>query len=790
MKITFDWLSEYIKLDLSPDDLVEALTMLGLEVDSVTRSGWDYNGILVGKVQKKDKHPSADKLSICEVDVGSEILSVVCGAPNVDIGQTVPVATVGTEFPGGFKIKKAKLRGVESNGMICSESELGLSDASDGIMVLQTDTAPGTPFRNVVSTGDVLIDVDVTPNRPDCFGIFGIAREVAAFQSQRFSRPSIDIAESDEKIEALFKVTIKDPEKCPRFTARFIRDVEIAPSPEWLQRRLQAIGVRPINNVVDITNYVMMETGHPLHAYDYDLLQGQEIVVQTLKAGQRFTTLDGNQHELNDECLMICDGERGVGFGGIMGGLNTEVSENTRRVLLECAYFNPVNIRRTSRYLGLSTEASKRFERGVDPNGLLYALNRAAHLIAELSGGKIARGVIDVYPREIAPQKIKLRCERARKLLGVDISNRIIRDLLSSIDFSSSGEAELLVTVPTFRPDVTREIDLIEEIGRLFGYDKVPSVTQATVEQTRPINKSLAAARKIPGILLSAGFSEIVTYDILSRRQVQMFLHDSQPIELVNPLSEDFSTLRPSLIPGLLNTMRRNINYGNRDLRIFETGRVFTLEDNEIQETERIAGGLSGNTGTTSWKNKSSRVDIFDLKGFIQYLFTRCKIENWSFEISNHLLLDHVLDICINGGSVGFAGQVSETLLAKFDVDQPVFVFDLEFNSIKNGIPWERKFKQLQRFPSVKRDIALMVRDQVRADQLLREIRAAGGLNLRDVRVFDVFSGKQVGEGNKSIAFNLMFYSPERTLTEQEIDAAMGGILDRLSGKFSAKLRE
>ncbi|MFQ5677036.1 MAG: phenylalanine--tRNA ligase subunit beta, partial [bacterium] len=421
MKVTSNWLKSYTDFDLSPEALVYTLTMLGLEVDSLQPIVWDVDGVVVGKVTKKSPHPNADRLSICEVDVGSKSLEIVCGAPNVAEGQKVPVALEGTRLANGVVIKPTSIRGVESQGMICSEVELGISSRGDGIMVLDQDVRPGEEFGNMLEGGDSVIDIDVSPNRPDCFGAIGIARDLAAVLGTALTKPDVHFVEGSKSIAELITIDILDPVKCPRYSARYISNVEIKPSPWWLAQKLEAVGVRSINNVVDVTNYVMMETGQPLHAFDYDLLRGRKINVRTAAAGEKFTTLDNETHTLNSECLMICDGEGPVAIGGVMGGLNSEVSARTKNVLLESAHFDPVNVRRTSKFLGISTEASRRFERGVDPNGTLYALDRAAQLIAELSGGQIAKGHADVYPKKIAPGTLNLRVQRVEQLLGISV---------------------------------------------------------------------------------------------------------------------------------------------------------------------------------------------------------------------------------------------------------------------------------------------------------------------------------------------------------------------------------
>jgi len=791
MKFTYNWLKTFVDFDLSADELVHTLTMLGLEVDAMNNVSWEFDGIVVGEVLAKDRHANADKLSVCQVNVGSERLSIVCGAPNVDIGQKVPVARSGTRLPGGMVIKTTEIRGVESQGMICSESELGISNRADGIMVLENNVKPGQKLQEVLGKGDVVIDVDVTPNRPDCFGIVGIAREIAAVTGSPLKKPTLNIKENSAAISDLFKVTILDRDKCPRFTARFIGGVKVGPSPWWLAQRLDAVGIRPINNVVDVTNYVMMETGHPLHAYDYDLLSGKEIVVKTAEDGEEFTTLDEKTHKLNREFLMICDKERSVGIGGVMGGMNTEVSEKTENVLLECAYFNPVSIRRASKKLGYVTEASKRFERGVDPNGLRYALDRAAQLIATLSGGTIAKDAIDEYPNKMQPVRISLRRQRVHDLLGVDIQNKEIQSILSSLDFDVQGEEEFSVTVPTFRPDVTREADLIEEVARLYGYDNIPPDTTATIEQLGSRNVSEIMMGTLRTGLAAIGYSEVVTYSLIRKSYAELFAVGEAPIQLLNPLSEDLSTLRTSLLPGLLETLRWNINRKNTSLKIFEVGTAFTKNDKRPSESLRLSGAVTGSSLAESWQREEIQQSLYDVKGTAEYLLNRTKVKDWYFSPKeSHPITDKTIAVEVEGQNIGFVGEIKKRILDDFDIEQPVFVFDFSFDAFLEHCEWDRKFKAIPRFPPIIRDIAIVVADSIDSESITKEISVNGGEFLQNIRIFDVYKGEQVGAGQKSLALTLTFYSLERTLTEKEVDQQISHILDSLSKKYSARLRD
>jgi len=792
MKVTYDWLKNYTDFDIQPEELVHTLTMLGLEVDSFTTGTAVSDGIVVGEVVAKSPHPQADRLSVCDVKTGSETLQIVCGAPNVAVGQKVPVAVAGSQLPSGARIEQVKIRGVESRGMICSEAELGLSNRSDGIMVLNGNANVGAALQDVLGEPEVTIDVDVTPNRPDCFGAIGIAREIATVTENELVKPTINIKEGKKEIDALFAVEILDTEKCPRFTARFIGNVAIKPSPWWLVKKLEAVGIRSINNVVDVTNYVMMETGHPLHAYDYDLLAGERIVVKCAKAGERFITLDGIEHVLNDECLMICDGEKAVGVAGIMGGQNTEVSQNTKNILLECAYFDPRNIRRTSKHLEKSTEASKRFERGVDPNGLLYALDRATQLIADLAMGEVAQGVIDVYPREIRPASITLQLSEVKRLLGITIPQKTVVDILRRLGFEVAEKQDLEVSVPTFRPDVTRPADLIEEIARIYGYDNIPADCTAFIDQLAPVNEDEGFQRKVAASLQGLGFSEVTTYNLVSRREAGLLAPDANLVELINPLSEELSVLRPCMLPGLLRSLRWNLNRKITDVKIFEIGTEFSKSGETVTERTRISAVLTGSLFRNNWKRRAEAVDFFDLKGYVEQLLARNYVPEFQFEpldTDGVVNPKQALAVKVGDVTVGKLGQVQTAILKAFDIDQEVFMFDLDYRAVRESVRSHRTFEPIPKFPAVVRDLALLVDREVAVEALQREMMATGGEYLRDVEVFDVYLGEQVAREKKSVAFKLTFQSAERTLVEEEVDASLRAILSALSKGFACELR-
>lgn len=794
MKVTFDWLKSYVDFDYSPEELVDKLTMLGLEVDSLDYQTWDFDEVVVGEITKKVNHKDSEHLWICEVDVGIRRLTIVCGAPNVMVGQKVPVAPEGTNLPGGKTIQLSNIRGVVSQGTICSEAELGISNRGKGIMVLEDQATVGRKLNEVLGKGEIVIDIDVTPNRPDCLGIIGIAREIAAVTGSSLRKPKIDLSESEHPITDLIKIEIFDSEKCPRYSARFIGNVTVKPSPWWLTQKLEAVGIRAINSIVDATNYVMMETGQPLHAFDYDLIKGKQIIVKTASEGEGFTTLDEKNYTLNAECLMICDGESAIAVGGVMGGLNSEVSDTTKYILLESAYFDPVNIRRTSKFLHVSTEASRRFERGTEPNGVLYALDRVTQLISELSGGTIAKGSIDVYPKPIKSKKIKLRSERVHHLLGIEIPSNVIEKIFSSLELKVSENKTLEVEVPTFRPDLTREADLIEEVARLYGYDNIPADTKAEIELLEPKNFIETFTKNLNNSLISFGFLEVVTYSMISRRYAEIFSENKEIIQLTNPLSEDLSNLRPSLIAGLLNVIRWNINRKNPNLKVFEIGNVFTGKgnsDSDVLETTKVAGALTGFSSQESWASKPKNVDFYELKGYIENLFKRNFINNWHYITYENSFTDkQSLGIEIDNKFLGYLGDIKKQILDEFNIEQSLFVFELDFSILQENVNRNRVYSSLPKFPAIRRDIAMVVDNKIDSELIATEIQKNGGSSLQNVQLFDLYTGKQVGTGLKSLAFNLTFYSLQRTLTEEEVDKQINLVLDVLSKKFSARLRD
>ena len=790
MKASYNWLKDYVDIELDPYELGEKLSLIGFEVEEIIEQRLDFPNVVVGKVLKVEKHPNADKLRLCDVDVGGEVLSIICGAPNVAEGQTVAVAKVGAQLPGGLKIRKAKIRGVESVGMILSEEELGLADKSDGIWVLPEDVPLGKPLADALQfQTDYIFDIGVTPNRPDALGHIGLAREIAAITGKPLRKPQPEFPEVSPSAAEVISVTIETPQSCPRYAARVIRNVTVGPSPTWLKRRLEAVGMRSINNVVDVTNYIMLETGQPLHAFDLAKLAGPAIVVRESRKGETFVTLDEKEHELPEGTVLICDAEKPVAIGGIMGGLNSEVSDATTDILLESAYFKPESIQLSARALGISTEASQRFERGTDPNGVLYAQERATQLLVELAGGEVLQGAVDVYPNPIHPVEIDLKPQQINTLLGTELSTEEMARILESIEFQVKGET---VVVPTFRPDVTRTADLAEEIARLYGLDNIPAAEYTRMPYTVPVNESDRFVDELRTILTGFGLQEVLTNSMINASVWEKWTGELV-YPILNPISADMSGMRNTLVLSLLNVVQHNINRQVSNLRIFEINRVFKHPGNLNQlpqEELRVAVVLTGLREPELWYSHRESVDFYDIKGICEALMDKISLDYFRFiYYDNFAVSEESLAVHINEQRIGYLGRLRPELLAAFDIEQPVYVLELAVSPLLEHRRKERKYNAIPRFPFVERDLAVVVDADVEAEKLIAAAQKVGGKYLQTISVFDVYRGKQVPEGKKSVALRFVFQSRERTLTEEEINKTMDTIFRQLQKEFGATLR-
>lgn len=803
MKVTYNWLKEFVDFDHSPDQLAELLTMLGLEVEAMEKLGGGMDDVVVALVEEKRQHPNADKLSLCRVHNGTELLDVVCGAQNFQQGDTVALAQIGAVLPGDFRIKRSKIRGEESCGMLCSEKELGLSDESAGIMVLPADIAPlGTPLFSALGLKDTLFEIGLTPNRADCLSVVGIAREIAAKLGTQVTYPLSAIAEGSARVESVIGVSVEDAEFCPRYAARYISDCVIAPSPEWLVQRLKAIGIRSINNVVDVTNLVMMELGQPLHAFDCDRLAGKRIVVRRAGEGELFTTLDDQQRVLTATDLVICDAERPVALAGVMGGQNSEIEDSTSAILLESACFRPAAVRKSSKRLGLHTESSHRFERGIDIGGVTRALDRAAALIVELAGGSMAQGCLDVYPGKREPSAILFRPGRANSLIGIDLKREEIIDILKRLECTVSDgpeEGTVAVIPPSYRIDIEREIDLIEEVARLNGFDRIPSTMPiAQVVSDRPTPHQ-QLEKRVRDILVNHGMNEIINFSFTAPEAAcKLTLDQDDPrrltIKLANPLVDEQSVMRTSLLPGLLETVARNINFRSLDLKLFEMRRVYLPVPGDLMPREPIfvVGALTGSRNGAGWSRTPDLVDFYDAKGVVENLLELLKIGGISWVPDTPEPYFHPGKSCtvFSGRErIGSMGEIHPTVQENFGIEKPVFCFELDFEKLVKLSRTKLTIAAPSRFPDSTRDIAMLVPDELLFEKIIGCVHSVKAKEIENVMIFDVYRGKGIQEGYKSIAIRVRYRSYERTLTDDEIAALHRKVTDNLVNKLQVTLR-
>lgn len=800
MRVSLEWLREYVDFALDADGLAELLSMSGTAVDRIIRTGGGVSGVVVAKVVEVRSHPNADNLKVAIVDDGSAVREVVCGAPNLRSGMTSALAVPGARLPAvsGKELRRATIRGVESDGMLVSAVELGIGEDASGIMELEDAARVGLDLNELLPLQDVVLDLEITPNRPDCMSMVGVAREVAALTGGELRVPAVELDETGGPIEDLVTVIIEDPRGCPRYTARAVVGVKVAPSPQWMQRRLLASGLRPINNLVDVTNYVLMEVGQPLHAFDLELLVEKTIVVRSARRGETILTLDGIERQIDDQTLVIADIETPVAMAGVMGGEDSEVTDYTRNVLIESAHFDPTSIYLTSKRLGIRTEASSRFERGTDPEGTVYAARRAAGLIAGMAGGKVAAGEFDAHPVPVTPVKIDLRASRVNRLIGIEISPEEIADILNRLEARTEPAEVMSVAVPTFRPDLEREIDLIEEIARVHGYALIPESLPSGGGINAGLQREQRLQAKAVDALAAQGMLEVMTYSFMRLADIDLLRitgddNMRRSVRLVNPLAETGEVMRTTLLPGLVRAASGNINRGNRDLALFELGRVFHARGPaELpEEVECIGLLLCGLNRDEEWAERSRVFDFFDLKGIVENLCGALGAIAVSFApMENpYLAPGRAARLLAGGEDVGVLGELHPDVIVGFGIEGEFFVAELLADVLFRHCAEAPRYRPVGRFPNVKVDIALVVDEGLEARLVEDEIMRNGGEHLRSVRLFDVYRGKQVPSGRKSLAFALEFESEERTLTDEEAHRVVGAIIDAVERSFGAVLR-
>ncbi|MFC1990540.1 phenylalanine--tRNA ligase subunit beta [Chloroflexota bacterium] len=798
MKVPLKWLREYVDINLTEAELANRLTMAGSEVKGIQIVGGNWENIIIGQITAVDPHPNADRLRLTTVNLDIDQQTVVCGAPNLNVGDKIVFAHVGAQLidPHNNKLTlltSAKIRGVVSSGMVCSEKELGISENHEGIMVLPSEAPVGIPLANYL--GDTILDLDITPNRADCLSVVGIAREVAALTDVSLHIPEISYEEYGEAIDKQISVEIADPDLCSRYCASLITGIKIDESPGWMQERLLACGMRPINNIVDITNYVMMEYGQPLHAFDYERIRGKKIIVRRASSGEATMSLDGMDRTLSNDMLVIADTERVVAIAGVMGGANSEVTGNTTSILLESANFNPASIHYTSHKLSLTSEASMRFERGIRPGLTLPALRHATQLILELAGGKAANGIADAYPGKKDTEPIKLRIDQVKRLLGADINVDQIAGSLTSLGFEcETVTSEVRVTPPYWRSDISLEVDLIEEIARIIGYDSIPITLLSQELPHQTPNPLIGLKKKINNSLVSYGFQEIITYaltgmEMLNRMTPEPHPLETMPLRLANPMTVDHEYLRTDLRANLLTALAANRRHEDGSIRLFEMDKVYLPRDKDLPDEPLVLCGiLSGARVEKSWLDEEKPLEFFDAKGIMEGLLTQLDIEA-SFEQDSDegLHPSRQAAITIDGKKLGVIGELPTGVLDAFEISEAVYLFEINVTALLPFITRHKMFTSIPRFPSTVRDMALVIDTGITHRQIQDIIKSFPLVS--EVSIFDVYSGKQVPPGKKSIAYRVVFQSPVQTLTDEEVDEVQKKILDRLSKELGATLR-
>ena len=798
MKIPLSWLQEYVDVTLPSTELANRLTMAGIEVKGVEAIGGGWENIVIGQIVAIDPHPNADRLKLATIDLGTEQQTVVCGAPNLRLDDKVAFARVDAELIDPhtgevFRLKSAKIRGVVSNGMACSEKELGISDSHEGIMILPAEAPIGTPLADYL--GDTVFDVDVTPNRPDCLCILGIAREAAALTGQGLPLPEVEYEEKGLPIDRQVSVKIDAPDLCPRYCASLISGIKVGESPLWMQQRLLKCGMRPINNIVDITNYVMLEYGQPLHSFDYQRIKGGKIVVRRAAVGETITSLDGMERKLSQDMLVIADEEESVAIAGVMGGADSEVAPETTSVLLEAANFNHASIHHTGRILGMPSEACMRFERGIRPELTVPAIKRATQLIIELAGGEAAKGLVDAYPGKVESKPISISTDQAKRILGVEFSLDQIAGTLTSLGFDCEKEASgVRATAPYWRSDISRVEDLAEEVVRIIGYDNIPITMLSQPIPRQTPDPILGLKKKIGNSLIGYGFQEAITYSLTGLESLMRLLPESQtlepmPLRVANPMTLEQEYLRPNLRANLLSALSNNRRYEENGIRLFELGKVYLPKEKDLpDEPEMVCGVASGSRGEKSWHGGNDSFDFYDAKGVVEGLLGLLDLEA-SFEEGKDQSLHPARQaaVVVGGKRLGVVGELHPKVALAFEILGAVYLFEINVTALIPFVLEHRMFQPISPFPTMVRDVALVV-DAGITHQMVVDIIKGFPL-VKQVAIFDVYSGEQVPPGKKSLAYSITFQSSDHTLTEEEVNKVQQKILSKLSSELGATLR-
>lgn len=810
MQVSIKWLKDYIDFTETPEQLADKLTMAGIPVENVVDPGEGLEKVVTGRIEKLEPHQNSDHLQICTMNVGlAENIIIVTGAQNVAEGQVVPVAMVGAHLPNGMKISKGKLRGVASNGMLCSAQELKLDleklpeEQKTGIFILPSDTPVGIPAKDVLGLNDVVLEFELTANRADCFSVFGLVREIAAITGNKPHFPEIKVNEDDNtKLNDIFSVEIADPDLCSRFSTRMLKNVKIGPSPEWMQQRLEGAGIRSINNVVDVTNFVMIELGHPMHAYDYDKITGKKLIARRAIEGEELHTLDDTSRKAKGEMLVIADSEKAAGLAGIMGGFETEITDTTTTVVLESADFYGPCIRRTARACGLSSEASGRFERGVDSETTIKALDRAAQLLQEMGACTVCEGIVDVYPNPKQANYVTFTPEQINNHLGTNIAKDVMLNIITSVGFDVTKDEndEITVKVPSWRNDVTCMADISEEIARLHGFDKIKSTLPNGVSMQGTQSAKQTFIDKVKASLSSQGLYETISFALTNEETFnKLNIPQDSPLRkavpIMNPLSDEYPLVRTTLLSSIFDNLARNLARKNDDVALFEVGSVFfpkALPVTELpDEVVKIAGAITGRRNAQGWNQANDMVDFYDAKGIIEELLANLRVTRYTVEAGTHYAMHPGKTALFKKGRdvIATVGEVHPAVLSAYGITKPVYIFELDATTVMKYMSKDLKYKALPKYPATSRDLAMLVDVDVNAADIEKAMTKAAGQNLTQITLFDVYTGKQVEEGKKSLAFSLTFQSNDKTLTDAEIDPAIEKIVAKLQKDFNANLR-
>lgn len=810
MQVSIKWLKDYIDFTETPEQLADKLTMAGIPVENIIDPGEGLEKVVTGRIEKLEPHQNSDHLQICTMNVGlKENIIIVTGAQNVAEGQIVPVAMVGAHLPNGMKISKGKLRGVVSNGMLCSAQELKLDleklppEQKTGIFILPSDTPVGIPAKEVLGLNDVVLEFELTANRADCFSVVGLVREIAAITGNKPHFPEIKVTEDDEtKLGDIFSVEIADPDLCSRFSTRMLKNVKIGPSPEWMQQRLEGAGIRSINNVVDVTNFVMIELGHPMHAYDYDKITGKKLIARRAIEGEELHTLDDTSRKAKGEMLVIADSEKAAGLAGIMGGFETEITDTTTTVVLESADFYGPCIRRTARACGLSSEASGRFERGVDSETTIKALDRAAQLLQEMGACTVCEGIVDVYPNPKQANYVTFTPEQINNHLGTNIAKDVMLNIITSVGFDVTKDEndEITVKVPSWRNDVTCMADISEEIARLHGFDKIKSTLPNGVSMQGTQSAKQTFIDKVKASLSSQGLYETISFALTNEETFnKLNIPQDSPLRkavpIMNPLSDEYPLVRTTLLSSIFDNLARNLARKNDDVALFEVGSVFfpkALPVTELpDEVVKIAGAITGRRNAQGWNQANDMVDFYDAKGIIEELLANLRVTRYTVEAGTHYAMHPGKTALFKKGRdvIATVGEVHPAVLSAYGITKPVYIFELDATTVMKYMAKDLKYKALPKYPATSRDLAMLVDVDVNAADIEKAMTKAAGQNLTQITLFDVYTGKQVEEGKKSLAFSLTFQSNDKTLTDAEIDPAIEKIVTKLQKDFNANLR-